>query len=171
LDYALHNPDKVSAPVMVDSAPSTLRLDVPEPEKFKWVAEAEKAGDLELVGELETQIWFDGDRDTRDIDQQMRKLAYDMNLIALRHDTKGLGSQRDNLEEPAVNRSGEIKIPVLTILGSNDIPYMHVALDFLKDHISGIQTATIQDAAHLPNLDQPEAFEKLLLKFIEGALT
>jgi pimeloyl-ACP methyl ester carboxylesterase len=48
---------------------------------------------------------------------------------------------------------------------------MHVALDFLKDHISGIQTATIQDAAHLPNSDQPEAFEKLLLKFIEGALT
>lgn len=170
LDYALHMPDKVSALVLVDSAPSTLRLDVPGPEKFKLVVEAEKAGNLELVGELETQIWFDGDRDTRHVDQQMRKLAYDMNLIALRHDTKGLGSQRANLEEPAINRLGEIKIPVLAILGANDIPYMHVALDFLKDHISGIQTVTIQDAAHLPNLDQPEAFEKLLLEFIEGAL-
>ena len=170
LDYALHAPDKVRALVIVDSAPSTLRLDVPKPEKFKLVDEADKDGDLELVCELETQIWFDGNRETSSVDQKMRKLAYDMNFIALQQEAKELGTQRPNLEAPAANRLAEIKIPVLAILGANDIPYMHAALEFLKEHISGIQTATIQDAAHLPNLDQPEEFEKLLVEFIEGAI-
>ncbi len=167
LDYVLKEPDKVKALVLVDSAPSGLQIDLPVPAKFKLVETADNAGDLELVAELETQIWFDGDRATNTVNQEMRKLAYDMNLIALNHDAKGLGEKLPNSETPAVDRLAEIRIPVLTVIGDNDIPYMRAAADYLLGKLSNIRKLTIENAGHLPNLDQPDDFERILVEFIE----
>jgi len=168
LDYALREPDKVRALVLVDSAPSGLQIDLPTPPKFSLVEEAEKAGDLELVSELETQIWFDGDRPTESIDQKMRQLAYDMNLIALRNDAKELGTRLPNSKIPAVERLSELQMPVLAIVGENDIPYAHAAADVMGTHISNYRRVTIANAAHLPNMDQPVEFEKVLVNFLEA---
>src|SRR5215208_2897879 len=60
MDFALAQPSRVKALIMVDSGPGGLQLDLPISPKF---AEAEKAfeeGNLDLVAEIETQIWFDG---------------------------------------------------------------------------------------------------------------
>lgn len=167
LDYALKDPDKVRALVLVDSAPSGLQIDLPTPPKFKLVEEAEKAGNLELVSEIETQIWFDGDRPVGSVDQEMRQLAYEMNLIALRNDEKGLGTQLPNSKTHAIERLAELQIPVLAIVGENDIPYMHAAVDVMGTKISNYRHVTIANAAHLPNMDQPEEFESVLMNFIQ----
>ena len=113
LDFALDYSDKVKALVLVDSAPSGLHIDLPTPAKFKLVEEAYEAGDLELVSELETQIWFDGDRTSQSVNQEMRSLAYSMNLTALQHEAKGLGTRLPNSESHAIDRLSEIQIPVL----------------------------------------------------------
>ena len=168
LDYALEEPGKVRALILVDSAPSGLQIDLPTPAKFKLVEEADKAGNLELVAELETQIWFDGDRETSSVDQEMRQLAYDMNLTALHHDAKELGTRLPNSETPAIERLGELQIPVLAIVGENDIPYMHAAADVLATKILKFRQVTIENAAHLPNLDQPDEFQRVLAHFIES---
>lgn len=170
LDYALENPEKVKALVLVDSAPSGLKVDVPTPAKFAQVDAAEEAGDLDLVAELETQIWFDGTRDTADVNQKMRQLAYDMNLNVLRQDTKQLGERVPNMKSSAVNRLAEVQIPVLGIIGANDIPYMHAATDHMADFISNFRKVTIENAAHLPNLDQPDKFRVILASFFENSL-
>src|SRR5688572_15605859 len=60
MDFALTHPTRVRALIMVGSAPSGLELDVPSPAKFAEVEKAFEAGDLNLVCEIETQIWFDG---------------------------------------------------------------------------------------------------------------
>ncbi|NKB96896.1 MAG: alpha/beta fold hydrolase [Pseudomonadales bacterium] len=168
LDYALLHPQKVRALVLVDSAPSGLELDLPTPPKFKLVAEADKAGDLELVAELETQIWFDGDRQSSDVDQTMRQLAYDMNLIALENDARELGTRLPNSDTPAIDRLDELQIPVLAIVGDNDIPYMHAAAEAMSSKISNYQRVDIANAAHLPNMDQPEEFKRVLETFIQS---
>ena len=169
LDYALEEPDKVKALILVDSAPSGLQLDIPPPAKFKLVEEADKAGDLELIAEIETQIWFDGDRETSAVNQKMRQLAYSMNLTVLLHKEKELGKRLTNLDTPAIERLAEIKIPVLAVVGANDIPYMHAAMDYMATNISSIHRVTIENAAHLPNLDRPDEFERVLVNFIESA--
>jgi pimeloyl-ACP methyl ester carboxylesterase len=58
MDFALAQPSKVRALIMVDAGPSGLELDVPTPAKFAEAEQAYTAGDLDRVAELETQIWF-----------------------------------------------------------------------------------------------------------------
>ena len=167
LDFALDFPDKVKALVLVDSKPSGLQLDLPAPAKFKLVEEAEEEGDLEQVAELETQIWFDGDRPTINVNQEMRSLVYRMNLKALKNDAKELGTQLPNSTTPAIERLGNIEVPVLGIVGESDISYMHAATEFMATKISNFQQTTIKNAAHLPNMDQPEVFQSVLTHFLK----
>lgn len=62
---------------MVGSAPSGMELDVAAPAKFANAEKAFEAGNLDLVAEIETQIWFDGTgRTSEQVDQAMRKLLY-----------------------------------------------------------------------------------------------
>jgi len=168
LDFALQDPEKVRALVLVDSAPSGLQLDVPTPPKFRLVEEAEKTGNLELVSELETQIWFDGDRPADKVDQGMRQLAYEMNLIALQNGARALGTRLPNSKTPAIDRLAEIMIPVLAVVGENDIPYMLAAVNVMGEKIADYRTVRIANAAHLPNMDQPIEFEKVLEDFIRS---
>ena len=166
LDFAVKFPGRVAALVLVAAAPSGLELDVEEPEKFLLVEEAEKAGDLDLVAELETQIWFDGGRDTDSINKDMRKLAFDMNRQALAHDSMHLGTRLPNTEPSVSDRFGELDVPVLAMIGSHDIPYMYAALEFMIEKIPNIQTAKINNAAHMPNMDDPAGFYSLVANFL-----
>ena len=168
MDYALAYPSGVKGLIMVDSAPSGLELDLPIPAKFKLVAEAEKAGDPDLVAEIETQIWFDGDREATKVNQEMRSLALQMNRLALAHDAKDLGKQIPNSKISAVEHLKELDVPTLAIFGSNDIPYMRAAVKYMAKEIRNFQEAEIQNAAHLPNMDQPEEFQKIVCEFIEA---
>ena len=166
LNYALTNPKRVKALVLVDSAPSGLDVDVPIPPKFKLAEEASKAGNLELVSEIETQIWFDGDRPADRVDQKMRRLAYEMNLTALVNSKKGLGVQRPNTATPSVERLTELQAPTLAIVGENDIPYMHAAVEVMSTKVADFRQVTIENAGHLPNMDQPGKFAESLQGFI-----
>jgi len=165
LDFALDHPGRVKALVLVGSAPSGINIDLPTPDKFALVEEAEKAGDLELVAELETQIWFDGDRPTESVNQQMRELAYNMNLTAIQNAAKELGTRKPNTARPAIDRLDELNIPLLAILGASDLPYMHAATEVLAAKIADFRQVVIDDAAHLPNMDQPQPFQKHLEQF------
>lgn len=60
MDLALAQPSRVKALTMVDAGPTGLELDVPAPAKFEEAEKAYNEGDLDLLAELETQIWFDG---------------------------------------------------------------------------------------------------------------
>ena len=168
LDCALEYPDRVRALVLVDSAPSGLEVDLPVPPKFALAQEAAQAGDLARVAEIETQIWFDGDRATEQVDQAMRELALAMNSKALEHALKELGECGPNTSSPAVERLHELKLPVLAIIGENDIPYMHAAVDVLATKVANFQKVEIKNAAHLPNMDQPKVFRQALMAFVQS---
>ena len=167
MDYALANPGQVKALIMVGSGPSGLELDVDQPEIFSEVGKAFETGDLDRVAELETQIWFDGmDRTPDQVDQDMRQLAYEMNRIAIGHEVKELGTRQENADKPAFNRLDEIDFPVLIIVGSQDIPYMHATADYMTERVDSAQKIIIKNAAYLPNMDQPEQFQKIVSQFL-----
>jgi pimeloyl-ACP methyl ester carboxylesterase len=169
MDFALSHPSKVKAIIMVGSAPSGLELEVPTPAKFADAEKAFEAGDLDLVAEIETQIWFDGmGRTPEQVNPAMRKLLYEMNRIALSHEAKQLGKRLPNTENPAVERLKDVDIPVLIVVGSHDTPYTLAAAEYMKENIRTAKKVTIEDAAHLPNMDQPQEFDGIVQDFLES---
>lgn len=167
MDFTLAQPSRVKALVMVGSGPSGLSLDVPDHPKEAEAAEAHKAGNLDLVAELEAQIWFDGmGRTPRQVDQNMRKLALEMNRLALSHAAKQLGKRLADTDTPAAERLGELKIPVLVIVGEHDIPYLKAAADHMLRNVPSARKVILEDAAHLPNMDHPEPFQRAVRSFL-----
>ena len=169
MDFALTHPSRVKALIMVGSGPSGLELDVPAPAKFAEAEKAYKAGDLDLVAELETQIWFDGtNRTPEQVNQPMRKLAYEMNRKALDYEAKELGKRLPNTETPAFDHLTNLDIPVLVIVGAHDTPYILAAADSMVEKIPSARKVTIKDAAHLPNMDHPDEFQTVVKAFLES---
>jgi CubicO group peptidase (beta-lactamase class C family) len=54
--------------------------------------------------------------------------------------------------------------------GGHDIPYNQAAADYLINHVHSAQKAAIDDAAHLPNMDQPDEFRRIVTSFEEGGV-
>lgn len=168
MDFALTYPSRAKALIMVDSGPTGLQLDVPTPAKFEEAEKAYEAGDLDLVAEIETQIWFDGlGRTPAQVNQTMRQLAYEMNRTALSHEAKQLGKRLPDTEVPGAERCSELHLPVLIIVGANDVPYMRAAATFMVEKIPSARQVIIEDAAHLPNMDQPDEFQRLVTAFLD----
>ena len=168
MDLALTQPGRVRALIMVGSAPSGLQLDVPTPPKFAEAEKAYEAGDLDQLAELETQIWFDGaGRTPEQVDQEMRKLCYEMNRNALSLEARGLGKRIPNTETPVFEHLPELNIPVLVVVGAHDTPYILAAADYMLERLPSARKVVIPDAAHLPNLDQPRQFQEIVTHFLD----
>lgn len=169
LNFALANPARAKALILVDAGPPGLELDVPTSPKFEEAEKAYDTGDLDRTAELEIQIWFDGmGRTPEQVNQPMRQLAYEMNRIALSHEAKQLGKRMPDSQVPAVGRLHELAMPVLVVVGAHDTPYMLAAADYMMEKIPSARKLTIQDAAHLPNMDQPEEFRRAVGGFLAG---
>lgn len=167
MDYTLTNPDEVSALIMVCSGPSGLSLDVAEPDKFALVEKADAAGDLDRVCELETQIWFDGaGRAPTDVPAESRALLYEMNRIALAHESRHRGERKPDLTPAAYSRLHEIKIPVMILTGALDIPFMAAAADVMCEAIPHAHRVEFADTAHLPSMEHPDLFNQTVAEFL-----
>ena len=168
MNFALTFPKRTNALIMVGSAPNGLELDVPTPAKFAEAEKADKAKDWDLLCEIETQIWFDGEGRTPDqVNPVMRKLAYDMNHIALAHEAKGLGKRLPDTKIPAARRLNELHLPILVLVGEHDTPYILAASEHMVENLPYAKKVLFEDAAHLPNMDQPEEFQKVVEVFLE----
>ena len=169
MNFALTHPSKVKALIMVDAGPTGLELDVPTPAKFEEAEQAYNASELDRVAEIETQIWFDGTgRTPAQVDQVMRHLVYDMDRTALSHEAKGLGKRLPDTQVPAVERLSELSMPVLVIVGAQDTPYMLAAATYMVKRIPSARQETIEDAAHLPNMDHPVEFQRIVTELLDG---
>lgn len=168
MDFTLTFPARVKALIMVGSAPTGLKLDVPEPPGAEAAEQAYNAGDLDRVAELETQIWFDGQGRTPDqVDQKKRRLAYEMNRNALSLDARRLGKRLPDSPIPAVERLDELQLPVLVIAGAHDTPYLQAAADYMQSNLPAVQKVVMAGAAHLPNMDRPAEFRRIVTQFLD----
>ncbi len=169
IDYALTHPNQVDALILVGSGPAGLELEAPGPdEHFAQSEAAFEAGDVELVAELDMRIWFDGDGRTRnEVDSEARQKAYAMAKLVTEHELKGVGTHvRKSLARPAAERLHELTMPTLVVIGQNDLPYLQLAADYMRDKLPAATKLLIPDAGHLPNLEHPEIFGTAVLNFL-----
>jgi len=166
-DFTLEHPEMTKALILVGPALGGFAFDGEPPRQAEELEKADQAGDLDLVNELELQIWVDGQQRTPEqVDSKVRELVRDMNRIALQT-PEDLGNEIP-LEPAAVNRLSEIKVPTLIVVGDLDTQRTLAAADFLAGNIPNAKKIMMNNTAHLPNMEQPEEFNEYVLSFLDG---
>jgi pimeloyl-ACP methyl ester carboxylesterase len=168
IDFALEFPERTRTLVLVGSAVGGFEPDVDPPEEWDELVAADEAGDLERVSELEVGVWVDGPyRGPDHVDPAVRDLVQEMDLIALKNGASGSGDERPP-EPPAANRLAEIKIPALVVVGDRDRPEIVAAAELLEERLPNAQKVVMPGTAHLPSMERPEEFNRIVLEFLDG---
>jgi pimeloyl-ACP methyl ester carboxylesterase len=72
------------------------------------------------------------------------------------------------LDPPAAGRLGEIKVPTLVMVGEYDVSEAQANADALAARIPGARKVVIAGTAHVPNMERPDEFDRLVLDFLRS---
>ena len=165
IDFALLHPERISKLVLVGASFSGHQ---PHPEDVKLIARvaaARAAKDYEALNDAMLELFLDGrHRRPGHVAKPVRELVHEMNERAVRVDFDR--SPADELDPPAAERLGEISAPTLVIVGDVDVRTVIEGSDFLTSHIPHARKVVIDDAAHLPNMEHPAEFNRIVKEFL-----
>jgi pimeloyl-ACP methyl ester carboxylesterase len=174
LDLALEHPELARSLTLVNSPPSGFEMrGAPPPELLEMIA-AMTRGDLGATSELQLKIWFDGpSRDASGFDEARsaaRAEAARMNRIFVERGTflATGGAEAEPLDPPAIGRLSELRVPTLIVSGGLDYSETRRASAIMAERIPGARMLRMEGCAHVPPLEEPEAFSEALRVFIES---
>ena len=118
--------------------------------------EALERGDLDAATEVCVEFW--AQPHVRDVVRPMQRRALELQF--------GVPEPQER-PGPALDPAS-VRCPTLIAVGENDVRDFHEIGARLAGEIPGARLVTIPGAGHLPNLETPEAFDRLLLEFLEN---
>lgn len=170
IDTALEFPDRVSGIAWVCGGLAGTEVeDTPEETASFARGEAlEAAKDWAALADLDVEIWVDGigqpaGRAPAAVRDLVRRMTYETYV-----QEKPYGDPVV-LDPPAAARLGEIRAPLLAIVGLLDITATATVADLLVAGVPGARRVDLPDVAHLPNLERPDWFTETLLAFLAEA--
>jgi 3-oxoadipate enol-lactonase len=129
-------------------------------ETFEEPDRYEQAKDWEALADWETAFWADGPGQPRDrVDPALRAKVHDWILTNYQAEKEEGTPQR--LDPPAIDRLGELRAPLLVMLGTFDEPGTSESMRHLAEAVPGARLEVFE-AAHMINLEHPERFNALL---------
>ena len=170
LDYTLEHPEKVLALVTVNSIPSGFEMQGAPPAEILEMIDAMQKEDWARMSEMQMRIWIDGPfRKPNEVDADVRRYASQMNQIPVRNQTFVLADMQpaNPMTPPAVQQLHKIHVPTLVIVGALDNPEILRAADVMVAGIAGAQKVTIAGAAHIPSMEKPVEFNRIVLDFLK----
>lgn len=164
LDFVLSNKDKcqgliLMAPAVSGWEDSQYLLDYYEEED-----KLSQAEEFDKIAVLNYNTWILRNRHEDDIKQDIRDLVIDMQMKSLmkgKPDNESIEIE----EEDIILKLGNIKIPVLVVIGDNDVEDFQNIAKLIHKEIDSSKKIVIKNASHLANLEYPEVFESILLDF------
>jgi 3-oxoadipate enol-lactonase len=169
VELALDRPEAVASLVLV--APGGALLgEPPDALRSLWRAEGEalEQGDLEAAVEVNLRAWVDGPSRSREaVDPAVRAFVGRMQRRAFELPAwDGDTAPEGELEPSAADRLGELRIPVLALVGLADwLPVVEVA-ERIGREVAGARVVRWPGVAHLPSLERPTEFERLVAEFV-----
>jgi len=73
------------------------------------------------------------------------------------------------LTPPARERLGRIRIPTLVVIGDRDAASVRTFADSTARMIPGAERVVLEGTDHLPHMEQPEEFNRILKEFLQAA--
>lgn len=161
---ALTAPDRVSALALLD-APAP-ELEPSEELKAIWAAEEEALERDDIDGAVQAVVdgWTlpDASEELRERVAMMQRQALDLQMAV------DVSEAPDPLEENP-ERLAEIEAPTLIATGERDLQVFIEGAERMARGMPNARHEVIEGAGHLPPLEAPEAFRKLLLEFLRSS--
>ena len=168
IDFTLEHPDMVAALVPVGAGVSGWNNWSEESTRLMTeMMKAVQKGDPDAAFEISARYWIDGpSREASRVDPAYRERARQLHkdnfsLELFRHSEVAL-------EPPALKRLHEIKCPTRIVIGDCDAQDLQKIARHLAENIAGATLTTIPDAAHLPSLEHPAEFNRMLREFLDS---
>lgn len=169
VEVALGRPSAVASLLLAAPGGSLLGEVTPDL-RAAWDAEraALECGDLDAAVEANLSWWVEGPRRSADqVDPSVRERVRRMQRRALEVTADWDDVQEQELDPPALDRLGEIDVPVLVLVGGPDLDAVHDAAGRVVAGIAGARRVDWPDAGHLPSLEDPAAFAGLLREWVK----
>jgi 3-oxoadipate enol-lactonase len=169
MEATIARPDLVSRLVLV--GPGLRGFEMTDETKAGWAEEeaALERGDLDEAVEINLRMWVDGpSRSPDEVDPEVRRKVGEMQRRAFELWREAGEDEGDHqpLVEDWGERLGEISVPTLVVVGELDRPEMHEIADRLEAGIPNVRRETIAGTAHVPSMERPEEFDRLVLGFL-----
>jgi 3-oxoadipate enol-lactonase len=169
LEVSVAQPERVDKLVLMD--PGVPGHDWSEETRAGWAEEeaALERGDLEAAVEVNLRMWVDGPgRSPDEVDTALRERVREMQRRAFELQVPvDEAADEDLLVANVLERAGEVTAPTLVLTGDKDRSDMQAIADRLAAEMPNARRASIAGAAHIPSLERPEEFDRLVLDFLE----
>ena len=166
LDLALAHPERVERLVLV----------APVLPGWEWGAAmnafdaAETAalerGDVAEASWVNVRFWVDGPRPPDVVDPALRRRVFEMQRRAFEADNPN--AEAGWLIPNRRDRLGEVRAPTLIIVGELDQPDVAEMGNLMADAIPDARLVSMAGVAHLPPMEAPEDFARMVLRFLAG---
>ena len=168
METTIARPDLVSRLVLV--GPGLRGFEMNDETKAGWEEEeaALERGDDDEAVEINMRMWVDGpSRSPDQVDPELRRKVGEMQRRAIDlWRQAGEEGEHQPLVENWGERLGEISVPTLILVGELDRPEMREIAARLEAEIPGARREEIAGTAHVPNMERPEEFDRLVLEFL-----
>jgi 3-oxoadipate enol-lactonase len=161
LDVAAAHPERVAALVLADPPLPGHRWSEEMRGFFAAEQAALDAGDLEGATEVNVQFWAGAAR------EPVRAAVREQQLNAFRLQAEAEADD-ELLTEDLPAALATLAVPALVVTGEHDKTDFQAIADRLAATLPDARRAVVANAGHLPSLEQPAAFDEIVLPFLEG---
>ncbi|MGC4894899.1 alpha/beta fold hydrolase [Micromonospora sp. DT31] len=168
VDTALAHPERITAVALFGAPVSGTEWSEETEQVWEDLVGDVDPADLAATAAGEVRFWVVGPtRRPEDVDPGLIRFAEEMDRLALAAEQALSAVEVGELDPPAIDRLGDLGMPVLTAAGADDLADIRRLADRIADEAPhGTRLPDIPDAAHLLPLERPDAVNAALLDFL-----